>query len=253
MLTTQVSTEESRQIQRISMSLPLKVEVRFDQKKTLEEVTYIKDVSSYGAGFFLSRPIVRGRLILLTISMPCKFRLYDLEETQYKIWAIVRRCIPINAGSNGEAFYSIGVGFIGKFPPESYKNDPLTTYEIISRREDGFWVLNEEPEEFDEIIVPEHRRYDTRFKIPTNVTVEILDDEGNEIAVEDTVTENISIHGAAIFCSFPVETGYFVRVISEQYNVSIISVVRGAHLGNDKIQRIHVEFIDRNFPLEGFD
>ncbi len=253
MLMQQVSAEENRQIQRISMSLPIKVEIRLDQKKTWEETTYIKDVSSFGAGFFLSRPVVRGRLINLTISMPCKLRLYDLSDAQYKIWGVVRRCISINSGAKGEAFYSVGVGFIGKFPPESYTKNPLTIYEIASRNEDGFWVLAEDSEDLPETALQSNRRIDTRFKIPTNVTVEILDDEGNEVAVEDTVTENLSFRGAAIFCSFPVEIGYFVRVISEQYSVSIISIVRGVHIGDYNIQRIHVEFIDRFFPLEGVD
>lgn len=253
MLTTQVSAEENRQIQRISMSLPLKVEIRLDQKKTWEETTYIKDVSSFGAGFFLSRQVMRGRLVHLTISMPCKLRLYDLSESQYKIWGVVRRCIPINTGASGDGFYSVGVGFIGKHPPESYKQNPLTVYEIASREDDGFWILEEDEQKPQVALQPDNRRLATRFKIPTTVTIEILDDEGNEFAVEDTVTENISLRGAAIFCSFPVEVGFFVRVISEQYNVSIISVIRGVHLGEDKIQRIHVEFIDRFFPLEGFE
>lgn len=253
MLVTQVSGKENRQIQRISMSLPIQVEIRLDQKKIWEETTYIKDVSSFGAGFFLSRPITRGRLIKLNVSMPCKLRLYDLSDTQYNIWGVVRRCIPINSGSKGEPFYSIGVGFIGKFPPDSYNENPLTVYEIEKRDDEGFWVLREESEEIQKTVrVQENRRVDTRFMIPTTVTVEILDDAGNEVAVEDTVTENISVRGAAIFCSFPVEVGYFVRVISEQYNVSIISVVRGIHTGGDNIQRIHVEFIDRFFPLEGY-
>jgi hypothetical protein len=50
-----------------------------------------------------------------------------------------------------------------------------------------------------------------------------------------------------------VEIGEFVRVKSENYNVSIISIVRGRRIGQDGIPRLHVEFVDRLFPLEGIE
>ena len=81
--------------------------------------------------------------------------------------------------------------------------------------------------------------------------VEILDDDGNTIANEQTVTENISLSGAAIYSTITPAVGSFVRIKSDQYNVSIISIIRGIRVGEDKIQRLHVEFIDRFFPLEG--
>ncbi len=44
-----------------------------------------------------------------------------------------------------------------------------------------------------------------------------------------------------------------MRVKSEQYNASIISIVRGKRLGQDNIPRVHLEFVDRFFPLEGIE
>ncbi len=70
---------------------------------------------------------------------------------------------------------------------------------------------------------------------------------------ENTVTESLSLSGAAVFSMLNVEKGSFVRVKSEQHNASIISVVRGKHLGTDHIPRLHLEFIDRFFPLEGIE
>ena len=68
-----------------------------------------------------------------------------------------------------------------------------------------------------------------------------------------TVTENISLSGAAVFTSLEAEIGSFVRVKSDQYDVSIIAIVRGKRLGTDGISRLHVEFIDRFFPLDGIE
>ncbi len=96
-------------------------------------------------------------------------------------------------------------------------------------------------------------RRHTRFPLPTNIIVETLDDEGRTTVSENTVTESLSLSGAAVFSMLNVEKGSFVRVKSEQHNASIISVVRGKHLGTDHIPRLHLEFIDRFFPLEGIE
>ena len=96
-------------------------------------------------------------------------------------------------------------------------------------------------------------RRHSRHPIPANIIVEKVDGEGNILASEPTVTENLSLGGAAVFTSLNVEIGSFIRVKSEQYNVSIISIVRGKRLGKDGIPRLHIEFVDRLFPLEGIE
>ena len=83
--------------------------------------------------------------------------------------------------------------------------------------------------------------------------LETLDEDGNVQAGEVTVCENISLGGASVFTSLPAEIGSFIRVTSEQYNVSIVSIVRGKRVGPDSIPRLHIEFIDRFFPLEGIE
>jgi len=80
-----------------------------------------------------------------------------------------------------------------------------------------------------------------------------VDGDGNVLASQPTVTENLSLGGAAVFTSLNVEIGSFVRVKSEQYNVSIISVVRGRRIAPDGVPRLHIEFVDRFFPLEGIE
>ncbi len=251
MITTEVSKEESRRIQRIAMQLPIRVEVSVDKKTKWDEITRIKDVSVFGTGFILTRPVKRGRLVYLTIPMPRKLRNYDFAESQYRIWGIVRRCLKINEAISNAEKYSLGVGFIGKKPPDSYWANPAMIYDISHREGSEFWSLREADPHPDEKELPQDVRRHSRLKLPTNITVEMLDDAGNVITNELTVTENISYSGAAIYSTLSPEVGSFVRVKSEQYNVSIISIIRGVSVGKDKIQRLHVEFIDRFFPLEG--
>jgi hypothetical protein len=72
-------------------------------------------------------------------------------------------------------------------------------------------------------------------------------------ASESTVTENLSLGGASVFTTLNAEPGSFVRISSERTNVKIISVVRGKRTGPDGIPRLHLEFIDDFFPLEGIE
>jgi hypothetical protein len=246
-----IPREENRLIQRISMQLPIKVEVRVDQKVTWEEITRIRDVSAFGAGFLMSRPVKRGRLVFVTIPMPRKLRTYDFAEPQYRIWGIVRRCIKIVEPQSSEETYSVGIGFIGKEPPDLFWNNPATIFDIVSRDENDFWRIAKADSNTDERHLPVDVRRHSRFKIPTNVTVEMLDDAGEPIASELTATENLSLSGASIFTSYNCSVGDFVRIHCEQFDVTIIAIVRGIRMGDDNVQRLHIEFIDRFFPLDG--
>src|SRR5205085_1332101 len=94
-------------------------------------------------------------------------------------------------------------------------------------------------------------RKQTRYSIPEPVTIEQHDASGNLISREQTVSENISLGGAAVFSTHQIESGTFVRFVSDRYDVNILSVIRGSRVGADGITRLHVEFVDRMFPLEG--
>jgi hypothetical protein len=249
---TSVSEKEDRRIQRIGLALPIRIEGKVNKEVAWSEITRLQDVSAFGAGFNLNRPVKRGRLVAMTLPMPRQLRCYDYMEPQYRIWGLVRRCIRVKNAINTEQ-YAIGVAFIGKHPPVIYTEDPAKLFEITQLEEQGFWKLVEAPDLPDERDLPNELRRHSRYQIPVNVLLEILDEEGNVIEAEMTVTENISLSGASVFTSLHADVGSFIRVSSEQYNTTIISVVRGKRLGTDSIPRLHVEFIDHYFPLQGIE
>lgn len=250
---TTVSTQtENRRLNRISLSLPIRVEGKVNNQMKWDEITRLSDVSAFGVGFILNRPVKRGRLIRLTIPLPRKLRCYDFTESQYKIWGIVRRCIPTE-NSRKNAVYALGVAFIGRKPPDSYLNDPSKIYDISHREEEGLWKITDALDFPDESHLPKEVRRHSRYPIPVSLIIESLDENRNVIASEETVAENISLSGAAVFSSLPIQPGSFVRVRCAQYDISIISIVRGKRLGIDNIPRLHLEFIDRFFPLEGIE
>lgn len=247
------STEKGpRRQPRYSLSLPTRVEVRVDSKFSWNEITRMEDVSAFGAGFNLKRPVKRGRLLLVSAPMPRQLRCYDFLEPQYRVWALIRKCVPISEEPGAES-YAVGVAFIGKHPPASFNQNPAKLYDLSEREEGGLWMLVDAAPNPDESGLPAYARRHTRFAIPETLVIELLDENGDVAASEVSVTENVSLGGAAVFTSFNIEIGSFVRVRSERLNTSIISVVRGKRAGADGIVRLHVEFIDHLFPLEGIE
>lgn len=247
-----VATEQdARRIRRINLPLPIRVEHSVSKDKAMNEVTRLIDVSAFGAAFNLQHPIKRGRLVYMTIPLSRQLRNYDYEESQYKIWGLVRHCIPFKEKS--EEKFAIGTAFIGKHPPKSYSENPAKLYDISHREETNFWHVVEASENPNEKNLPKADRRHTRHSIPVSIQLELLNDLGNTIIKENTVTENLSLGGASVFSSLNANIGSFLRMTCDQYNVTITSIVRNKRLGRDGIPRLHVEFFDRYFPLEGIE
>ncbi len=241
-----------RRINRVPISLPMKVEGKDSSEAKWSDITRLDDVSAFGAAFTLSRPIKRGRLVYLTLPMPRQMRCYDHMESQYQIWAIVRRCRLIETRDKSVE-YSIGVAFLGKHPPSSYFQNPTNLYELKPLKGEGLWDVINAPSRPDDSDLPIEDRRHSRHPIPVNLKIELLDENGESVKGETTVTENVSLSGASVFTSMDIEIGKFVKITSDQDNFSIKAIVRGKRIGPDGIPRIHIEFIDNYFPLKGID
>lgn len=251
-MSTTVTDNDSRRIQRFSLALPTRVEVKVDDKFAWNEITRLEDISAFGAGFNLKRPVKRGRLIVMSVPMPRQLRCYDYLEPQYRIWALVRRCITLVSNPGAET-YAVGVAFVGKHPPKTFIENPSMLYDLSERKDGGLWQLVEADPIPDESNLQPYLRRHSRFSIQESLLLELLDENGDVAASEVSVTENISLGGAAVFTSFNVEVGSFLRVKSDKHDITIISVVRGKRIGTDGIVRLHLEFIDHLFPLEGIE
>jgi hypothetical protein len=248
-----VTGKEARKISRIGLTLPARVECKVNQSVSWNEITRLNDVSAFGTGFNLPRPVKRGRLILMTIPMPRQLRCYDHAEPQYRVWGLVRHCVPFRKDQLSPEAYAIGVAFIGKYPPVGYLDDPTKLFDVAERKGEGFWDVVEAHDNPDETNLPKEYRRHSRYGIPVNIMLETLDEDGKVTEGEMTVTENISLSGASVFTTLKAEVGAFIRVTSDQYNVSIVAVIRGKRAGQDGFPRLHLEFIDRYFPLEGIE
>ncbi|HEX6729232.1 MAG TPA: PilZ domain-containing protein [Pyrinomonadaceae bacterium] len=230
--------------ERLELKLPVRVRCRETPDFEWTEVTRLTDVTPFGAGFSLKRPTEKGRLVHMTIPMPRQLRVFDHLEDQYRIWALVRHVRSATAPDRIGAF-EIGVAFIGKRPPASYEREPWKRYEIGTA---DFKSLAS-PEKIVKPIASLDQRTHTRHRIAIDVLLEMLDENGQLIQSESSVTEDISSKGATIFTTLEIPIGRFVRLTSAQYNLTVHAAVRNRSTGVDGIPRIHVEFIDKDWPL----
>jgi hypothetical protein len=217
--------------------------VRGRETPTFEwtEVTRLSNVTPFGAGFTLRHPTEKGRLLHMTIPMPRQLRVFDHVEDQYRIWAIVRYAKSTVVEKT--TVFEVGVAFIGKRPPASYENEPWKRYDISA-------TTFQAAKSADEILIPfaDQRAY-TRHNIAVDMRLEIVDENGRVTEHEQTVTENISTKGATLFTTLEIPLGRFVRLTSEQYKITAHAAIRSVSKGVDGVPRIHVEFIDKEWPL----
>ncbi|HEX8424387.1 MAG TPA: hypothetical protein VF634_13300 [Pyrinomonadaceae bacterium] len=235
--------------ERLKLSLPARVQFREDAETEWTEMTRLNDLTPFGASFSLTRPVDVGRLLHVTLPMPRQLRCFDHVEDQYRVYSLVRYMRgEFPAGASAPSF-KLGVAFIGKRPPDSYQLDPATRYEVFKpESEGGLWKLLEQlPAGAGQI-----QKKESRLNVPVEVTVELYDERWNITAREETVTENISRRGAAVYTSLKAERGRYVRLTSARYRTSAFAVIRAHRTGNDGIPRLHVEFMDQEWPLEEF-
>lgn len=208
------------------------------------EITRVVNVTPFGAGFTLKRPTEKGRLLHLTIPMPRQLRVFDHVEDQYRIWALVRYVRNVSKDPK-QPLFEVGVAFIGKKPPASYDQDPSKRYEISQAQAQSASLTTEM---VAPIATSDQRAY-TRHSIAVDLILELLDEKNFVAQNEHTVTENLSKKGATIFTTLEIPIGRFVRLKCDQYQINVFAVVRSKSIGKDGIPRIHVEFVDRQWPL----
>ena len=205
-------------------------------------MTRLINVTPFGAGFTLKRPTEKGRLLHMTIPMPRQLRVFDHVEDQYRIWAIVRH---LNVkGTANEAAFDVGVAFIGKRPPASYEAQPWKRYDVTFNPAQQLATINETP-----LAGSADDRQHTRHHIAVDMRLELVDPDGTVSKTEQTVTEDISAQGATLFTTLDIPVGRFVRITSEQYRTTVHAAIRSRSTGSDGVARIHVEFIDKQWPL----
>ena len=211
---------------------------------TWKEVVEVDSVSATGAGFIIPRELNVGTIVAVMLPLAAHLRCYDHDKELYRVLGLVQHCQPLTGeGSSG---YHVGVAFVGKHAPESYKENPHQNYKICGMNENGLWKITEARAPFK---VRRHLRYWTGV----DLYLALVDAHRDSIGGEKTVTENISKSGAAVFSKMDVGVGQRVKFICEKYDFSGLAVVCNHQIANDGRQRLHLQFVESSFPVEKLD
>jgi hypothetical protein len=210
------------------------------------ESTELINVSRTGAGFYLEEQCHIGQLVSLMIPMPRNLRCYDREKELYRVWGLVQHSYLVSGESKHSNQYHVGIAFIGKHVPESYHQNKFQSYRIVGINQDGLWKVIETQAPFVT------RRYQ-RFQIASEVVLQVMDKKGRVFAEEKTVTENISQRGAALFSELDVCVGECIRFDCRDLNFTVLAVVRSHKYIDHGVRRLHLEFIDDDFPIRDVD
>jgi hypothetical protein len=242
--------QSHRRPKREASSLPVRVECHESENHRWEEVTQLLDVSPFGSRLEIKHPTEPGRLLHLTIPMPRRLRCYDYEEEQYRIWSLVRHVKSLPASDDALPHFQIGVAFIGKDRPPTHETDPAQRYGIApGLTESDFWRLRKGPDSESPRLDARDRRHEDRYDIADNVILEVYDAEGRVFERDEAQTENISRHGMAVITNLNIVRGRYIRVRSAQYKIAIIAAVRRlVGFGDDNKNRLHLEFVEQQWP-----
>jgi hypothetical protein len=239
--TETTETSEHRNANRVALELEAVVQIKDGIDENWKEVTEISTVSRNGAGFAISRDCPVGRLLSIVLPMPRDLRAYDLDEKLYPVMGIVQNCYKTKVG--GKELYYVGVAFIGKSIPESFKADPTQSYRVDGMREDGMWQVVETKTQFK---TRKHPRIWERLE----VSLTLLRPETKTVEKETTFTQNIGAKGVSVESGLNAKVGDKIKFQCKDMDFFAMAVVRNRKLSQNKPTTLHLEFIDGIFPIE---
>ena len=234
------------------LQTPLRVEWRDAGGETHTETTRLLDADLHGAAFALNEQVELGQMLKLTLPPVFESLRRAPDETQSETWALVWAVTPARAagGSRPGAAaqrprHLTRVLFFGMDVPRDFvegEGGPC----LYVAEDDGSFRLHRAADGSDQT---SNRRRESRLHLPYEVTAEVLDEQGEVVASELSITENVSRRGAALRTTLNLRPYTRVRLTCAQFGFTVNSVVRACGVGPDKITRMHVEFIDGQWPL----
>jgi hypothetical protein len=216
--------EERRKCVRRSMRLPVSVRGHNRDGQLWEETTATTDVGLGGAALTLSRPMMMGQVVLLSLPLPPKMRRFDESAASYRVWSLVRY-----AGQQGPP-YRVGLMFFGRNPPRGFDKAPGGLFFLPSDPQPAFAV----------------KRSSVRYDLMVTVRLHRLDETGDGPCDELTITEDVSLGGAKVRTALPVAKGELVQVEEVGGPFRAAAVVHNVIEGEDRVRRLNLEFMDED-------
>ncbi|HEX5709411.1 MAG TPA: hypothetical protein VFX96_19065 [Pyrinomonadaceae bacterium] len=214
------------------------------------EVTRMLDASHSGGSFTLTRQPRLGQLLHITLPPPVLAQRASAEDYGGR-WSLVWALSPqAGSGSDDATTHKVSVTYVGNDLPRHFVTRAGRDFGFVFE-DDGGIRLHERLALVGGADAADRRQRGTRLSIPLEVTLEVLGEDGEVLDTEATVTENISRSGAAVWTALGVLPGARLRMTGALGQASLLAVVRQRRAGADGITRLHLEFVEGAWPLEG--
>jgi len=221
-----MSQSERRQSTRMNLSMPVRVQGHDSAGLTWEEIASVRDASPSGVALTLRHAITRGQVLLLTLPLPKRFRRYDLSDTSYRVYGLVRSV------NHDTSTARVGVMFLGRHAPRGFERNP-----------GGLFLLPT-----DAPPAPGERRRSPRLDVFVNLRIRRIRADVTGPREEQTIAENIGKGGARVLTSLDVAKGEVVEVQEVDGPFRARAEVRNAYVGTDHIPRLNLCFLDAEAP-----
>jgi hypothetical protein len=221
-----VATTDRRKDPRMSLSVPVRVQGHDADGSAWEEMTNSDETSFGGVSFALRHPAAAGQVLQLAIPLPKRFRRYDLSDSSYRIYALVRDLRPAGAGAR------VGVMFLGRTPPRGYEHNP-----------GGRYLLPSDPSP-----QPRERRKCSRLDLFLNLKLQRSQAGSLPAEEEQTVAENVGKKGARVMTSMTVSKGEVVVVQELGGPFRTRAEIKNIYIGKDNVPRLNLCFLDGEAP-----
>lgn len=242
-----VEVKSTRFHRRTKLETSLEVFYKEDAGFLWDEHTQTEDVTICGAGFVVSHPVEPDRLISLKISMPKNFRLFDFGKKDYEVWGLVRYVRLIETDLRSKISLKVGAALIGNNPPAGFLGEAADLYELKPvLRDQSFWDVRELPRRTG----PYVRSQEERPQITIQVSLEIIDTNGQIYAQVIADTLNVSHSGMALTVQLSEENLRYVLIKTLDGNISLLAKTRGVFkLDDNNMFRIHLQFISGKWSV----
>jgi hypothetical protein len=173
----------------------------------------------------IRRRVRYGNVLYLTLPLPPKLRSHGYSAPHYSVYALVRRVEPPRGG-----VWVVSLEFLGEHPPAGFLDKPWAVFRTRK------WNGGE-------------RRRAPRIRRTERIRIEYFTEPMQLLASEEVETENVSRTGLRI--SVKAAPGEFdiVRVRSVARRLDALAVPRNRFVAKDGIERLCVQFIDKEWPV----
>jgi hypothetical protein len=240
---------EQIQSQPSAPEAPVLVEWRARGWKCLEAAQLLI-TEGHGASFALNKRPEIGQVVRLTFPADAGFGggRPVAPGRQKNVWALVWATAGEHEDERRKQAAHrdrISVLYLDEEGSGSFTQAEADRFAYAADCEGKFSLLNEAGADAP----PSSRRTESRLELPYEVVAEVISKDGEVMAREIAVTENISRGGAALRTTLKVDERCLVRLTIPEQKLVLNSVVRACRVGRDGVTRAHLQFTDGEWPL----